>query len=119
MFYLKHSLWGFCHDATLDGSSTPCSLIELQSWHRQYWVVALVVVRWSYRCCPVQCPLHPILLQNARSGADGCDLSHILMPRCRACTSKSSGGLHGVLSFTHLQFCAVWGTSALVPPDSR
>lgn len=30
MFCVKHSRWGLCCDALLDGSSTPCFLVELQ-----------------------------------------------------------------------------------------
>lgn len=77
MFCMKHSWWGLCCDALLDGTSTPSSLVELQCWHRQFWILAVVVVICSDDHTGVvqYCPLHHILLQKVRSNAEASDLS--------------------------------------------
>lgn len=47
------------------------------------------------------------------------ELSHVSMPRSRACTSKSGDGLCHDLSFTNaFQFYAVWDASNLLSPSS-
>lgn len=106
-----------------DGSSVLCSLGEL-GWHRQYWLrwwpydqmIIQGAVQYSVYCT-ISYSRKPGVVLKAMTCPG---LSHVSVPRSRACTSKSDDGslsrsfIHKYLSVLCSMGCINFATSKLL-----